>query len=83
MYYDQKEKVGYVKSSAMLTALKKEPECNWLNDVSSVPLQQCLRHQQMAFKNFFEGRAKYPTFKKKIRKQSTEFTKSPFKYSDE
>jgi putative transposase len=83
MYYDQKEKVGYVKSSAMLTALKKEPECNWLNDVSSVPLQQCLRHQQMAFKNFFEGRAKYPTFKKKIRKQSTEFTKSAFKYRDD
>jgi len=82
MYYDQKEKVGYVKASAMLTVLKKEPEFSWLNDVSCVPLQQCLRHQQTAFKNFFEGRAKYPTFKKKEARQSAEFTKSAFKYRD-
>ncbi|WP_244309415.1 RNA-guided endonuclease InsQ/TnpB family protein, partial [Pseudomonas duriflava] len=27
-----------------------------MNEVSCVPLQQCLRHQQSAFKNFFEGR---------------------------
>lgn len=27
---------------------KKEPEFAWLNDVSSVPLQQALRHQQAA-----------------------------------
>jgi putative transposase len=82
LYYDQKEKVGYTKASAMLTVLKKEPEYTWLNAVSCVPLQQCLRHQQTAFKNFFEGRAKYPAFKKKFSRQSAEFTKSAFKYKE-
>ena len=82
LYYNQKEKVGYVKASAMLTQLKKEPEYDWLNGVSSVPLQQCLRHQQAAFKNFFEGRSSYPKFKKKFSKQSAEFTKSAFRYKD-
>lgn len=81
-YYDSKEKIGYTGANAMLTALKKNPEFHWLNDVSCVPLQQCLRHQQTAFKNFFEGRAKYPTFKKKSTRQSAEFTKSAFKYRD-
>ncbi|GAC14978.1 transposase IS891/IS1136/IS1341 [Aliiglaciecola lipolytica E3] len=50
--------------------------------MSCVPLQQSLRHQQTAFKNFFEGRAKYPAFKKKRSKQSAEFTKSAFKFKD-
>ena len=82
LYYDQKESVGYTKASAMLTALKKNPDYAWLNEVSSVPLQQSLRHQQAAFSNFFAKRAKYPTFKKKSSKQSVGFTKSGFNYSD-
>ena len=52
--YDQaKEKVSYVGANARLTLLKQMPEFAFLNDVSSVPLQQCLRNQQTAFKNFF------------------------------
>lgn len=81
-YYECQEKIGYVQASARLTALKKEPEFVWLNDVSSVPLQQALRHQQIAFANFFAGRAKYPTFKSKRHKQAAEFTVSAFKYRD-
>lgn len=81
-FYMEQKKVNYNACSSKLTELKKEPELSWLNDVSCVPLQQSLRHQQTAFKNFFEGRAKYPTFKKKRSKQSAEFTKSAFKYSD-
>ena len=82
LYYQSKEKIGYTQASAKLTEIKKLPELKFLNDVSCVPLQQSLRHQQTAFKNFFEGRAKYPTFKKKNRRQSAEFTKSAFKYID-
>jgi len=81
-YYQSKAKTGYVQASAKLTQLKKQPEYSFLNDVSSVALQQSIRHQQTAFKNFFEGRAKYPTFKSKKHKQSAEFTKSAFKYKD-
>ena len=82
VYYERQEKIGYTQASSRLTALKKEPELTWLNDVSCVPLQQALRHQQAAFSNFFAGRAKYPTFKSKHHRQSAEFTASAFKYLD-
>ncbi|HFH0426180.1 TPA: RNA-guided endonuclease InsQ/TnpB family protein [Salmonella enterica subsp. enterica serovar Bovismorbificans] len=81
-YYERQEKIGYTQASARLTALKKEPEFAWLNDVSSVPLQQALRHQQAAFSNFFAGRARYPTFKSKRHKQAATFSDAAFKYLD-
>lgn len=81
-FYNSQEKIGYVGANARLTALKKDPELLFLNEVSSVPLQQCLRHQQTAFKNFFEGRAKYPTFRSKRHRQKAEFTRSAFAYRD-
>jgi len=81
--YDQtQEKIGYMGANARLTAIKKLPESLFLNDVSSVPLQQCLRHQQTAFKNFFEGRAKYPIFKSKKHRQSAEFTYRAFTFKN-
>ncbi|MFY9997566.1 MAG: RNA-guided endonuclease TnpB family protein [Leclercia sp.] len=79
-YYERQEKIGYAQASARLTALKKEPELTWLNDVSSVPLQQALRHQQAGFSNFFAGRARYPTFKSKRHKQAATLTDAAFKY---
>lgn len=81
-YYERQEKIGYTQASARLTALKKEPEFTWLNDVSSVPLQQALHHQQAGFSNFFAGRAKYPTFKSKRHKQAATLTDAAFKYRD-
>lgn len=81
-FFKEQQKIGYTQASARLTAIKKELDLAFLNEVSSVPLQQSLRHQQAAFKNFFEGRAKYPAFKKKRHRQSAEFTRSAFKYRD-
>ena len=81
-FYQRREKVGYVAANAELSRMKKIADTAFLNEVSSVPLQQCLRHQQTAFKNFFEGRTKYPAFKKKHARQSAEFTRSAFKYRD-
>lgn len=81
-FYQRKEKVGFTAANAKLTSLKKDAETAFLNEVSSVPLQQCLRHQQRAFKNFFEGHAKYPRFKSKRHRQSAEYTRSAFKYRD-
>jgi putative transposase len=66
----------------MLTTWKKEDELSFLNEVSCVPLQQGLRHLQKAFGNFWAGRAKYPTFKKKRNGGSAEFTKSAFKFKN-
>ncbi len=81
-YYKNGNSINYTDASRQLTNLKKDPELQWLNDVSSVPLQQTLRHQQEAFKNFWAGRAKYPTFKKRNRKQSATFVSSAFKFKD-
>src|SRR5439155_19405377 len=49
----RREHVGYNATSAMLTLWKKTEELAYLNEVSSVPLQQALRHLQIAFTNFF------------------------------
>jgi putative transposase len=81
-WYQRQERVGYIETNAMLTEWKKTENLQFLNAVSSVPLQQGLRHLQKAFSNFFAGRAKYPTFKKKRHGGSAEFTKSAFKFRD-
>lgn len=79
-YYEESISIGYAESSSMLTALKKTPDHTWLNDISCVPTQQALRHLQTAFVNFFEKRAKYPSFKKKSDAQSAEYSRSAFKW---
>ena len=66
-WYVHQENISYPQNSALLTEWKKEPEHLWLNEVSSVPLQQSLRYLQTAYRNFFQGRAKYPTFNKERR----------------
>jgi putative transposase len=79
-YYERQERIGYHETSAALTALKREPATVWLNEVSSVPTQQALRHLDRAFRNFFAGHAKYPTFHKKHGTQSAEYTTSAFRW---
>uniref|UniRef100_UPI000CD4C7F5 RNA-guided endonuclease InsQ/TnpB family protein n=2 Tax=unclassified Streptomyces TaxID=2593676 RepID=UPI000CD4C7F5 len=79
----RQERINYNATSAMLTAWKKTEELAFLNDVSSVPLQQCLRHLQTAFANFFAKRAKYPRFKsRKKSRKSAEYTTSGFRFRD-
>ncbi|RFC70151.1 RNA-guided endonuclease TnpB family protein [Streptomyces sp. AcE210] len=79
----RQERVNYNQSSAMLTAWKKTEELAYLNEVSSVPLQQALRHLQVAFTNFFGKRAKYPRFKsRKKSRKSAEYTTSAFRFRD-
>ena len=80
-WYERQERVNYNTASALLTQWKHEPDLSFLNEVSSVPLQQCLRHQQRAFTNFFEGRARYPRFKSKHSgRGSAEYTRSAFRW---
>ncbi|WP_448524697.1 RNA-guided endonuclease InsQ/TnpB family protein [Parathermosynechococcus lividus] len=81
-WYERQQRISYVQTAAALTAWKKQDDLQFLNEVSSVPLQQGLRHLQSAFSNFFAGRAKYPNFKKKRNGGSAEFTKSAFKWKD-
>ncbi|MBD1854807.1 MULTISPECIES: RNA-guided endonuclease InsQ/TnpB family protein [Leptolyngbya] len=81
-FYHEQKRIGYLETSAALTRWKKQDDLAFLKDVSSVPLQQTLRHLQTAFTNFFEKRAKYPNFKKKRNGGSATFTKSAFSLKD-
>ena len=77
-YYQHGERLYYEGTAQRLVLLKKQEETMWLNEVSSVPLQQALRHLDKAFRNFFEGRAEYPTFKKKRHQQSATYASNAF-----
>ncbi|MFI0485811.1 RNA-guided endonuclease InsQ/TnpB family protein [Actinomadura sp. 9N215] len=82
-WYAERRRVSYVESSAALTAWKRTEELAFLGEVSSVPLQQALRHLQAAFTNFFAQRAKYPRFKARKRsRDSAEYTRSAFTWRD-
>jgi putative transposase len=72
----KEQKMNYAESDRRLTALKQNIE--WLYDVSCVPLQQGLRDQQTAFKNFFDRRAQFPSFRKKSNRQTARYTRSAF-----
>ncbi|MFE2180012.1 RNA-guided endonuclease InsQ/TnpB family protein [Streptomyces sp. NPDC059455] len=79
----RQEQVNYNQTSALLTQWKKTEELAYLNEVSSVPLQQALRQLQVAFTNFFGKRAKYPRFKsRKNSRKSAEYTTSAFRFRD-
>ena len=77
---------GYKALSKSLTLSKKTIERDWLNNVSSVPLQQSLKQLEVAYKNYFDslkGKRKgrkvgQPRFKKKTNAQSARFTKAAF-----
>ncbi|MFE5125340.1 RNA-guided endonuclease InsQ/TnpB family protein [Streptomyces sp. NPDC056669] len=82
-WYGEQRRISYVQSSAALTEWKKNGELAFLAEVSSVPLQQALRHLQTAFGNFFAKRAKYPRYKsRKTSRASAEYTRSAFTWRD-
>jgi putative transposase len=70
--------ISYAQTDRALTAMKRDPELAFLNEVSSVPLQQALRHQHKAFAAFFGKRARYPRFKSRRGRQSAHYTRSAF-----
>jgi putative transposase len=69
-YKQDKKSDNYTKQAAALTQLKKQADKQWLKEVNSQSLQTALRHLDRAFVNFFNGKAKYPRFKKKHAKNS-------------
>lgn len=78
-WHTEQRSIGYNESSAMLTQWKRDEATEWLNEVSSVPTQQALRHLQSAFTNFFNQTARYPSFRKKHDRQSAEYSRSGFR----
>ncbi len=58
-------RVSYVDTNKALTGWKRDPDTEWLAEPSKDPLQAALRNLQTAYVNFWQKRAKYPTFKRK------------------
>ncbi len=81
-FYEHQQRMGYAGTCKLLTALKQEPDKLWLSECSNVVLQQSLSNLDTAFKNFFQGRTKYPTFKKRNGKQSVRYTTSGFRWKN-
>ncbi|MFC9976742.1 RNA-guided endonuclease InsQ/TnpB family protein [Spirillospora sp. NPDC127200] len=81
-YRHRGERTSYKQADAALTAWKKTSELAFLGEVSSVPLQQALRHQHTAFAGFFAGRARYPRFKSRNGRQAAHYTRSAFRMRD-
>ena len=77
-WHAERRGTSYAETDRALTAMKKDPGLAFLNEVSSVPLQQALRHQHAAFGAFFAGRARYPRFRSRRLRQSAHYTRSAF-----
>ena len=74
----ERESTSYAQADAALTLMKKDPDLAFLTEVSSVPLQQALRHQHQAFTAFFRKRARYPRFKSRRGRQAAHYTRRAF-----
>jgi putative transposase len=81
-WHAERQGTSYAQSDRALTAMKKDPVLAFLNEVSSVPLQQALRHQHAAFGAFFARRARYPRFKSRRSRQSAHYTRRAFTIHD-
>ena len=81
-HHSEGKGLSYAESDRELTAMKKDPGLAFLSEVSSVPLQQTLRHQHKAFTAFYAGRARYPRFKSRRSRQSAHYTRSAFSLRD-
>jgi len=70
-YKETGKGVSALDMKKRIPLLKREFE--WLKDTYSQCLQQSILNLSQAFQNFFEGRAKYPTFKSKFDRQSVQY----------
>ncbi len=81
-YQETQQSLSYAQTTEALTQWKKKPQKAFLNQVSSVVLQQSLRNLDAAFENFFEKRAAYPRFKSRKDKQSVRYQTNAFTFRD-
>jgi putative transposase len=72
-YKETGKGLGRSALNALLPALKKAEDTCWLADCYSQVLQATTLNLTTAYKNFFDGRAKFPRFKSKHGKQSIQY----------
>lgn len=78
-YTTEQRATPYRETDAALAAWKRTDDLAFLSEVSSVPLQQTLRHQHAAFQSFFDKRGRYPRFKSRHGRQSAHYTRAVFR----
>jgi putative transposase len=72
-YKETGKGLGRSALNALLPDLKKAEDTCWLADCYSQVLQATTLNLTTAYKNFFEGRARFPKFKSKHGKQSIQY----------
>ncbi|MEI2581892.1 RNA-guided endonuclease InsQ/TnpB family protein [Scytonema sp. PRP1] len=72
-YKETGKGLGRSALNALLPALKKAEETEWLSECYSQVLQATTLNLTTAYKNFFDGRARFPRFKSKHGKQSIQY----------
>ena len=73
----------YVQSSALLTKWKRSDQSlAFLNQVPAIPLQQTLRHLDLAFKRSGRKITRPPVYKRLRGRQAAEFTRSAFTFQN-
>jgi putative transposase len=72
-YKETGKGLGQVALNSLLPKLKKAEDTQWLADCYSQVLQAITLNLTAAYKNFFEGRARFPRFKSKHGRQSIQY----------
>ena len=80
-YKETSKGIGYYELKRWATALKYQPETEWLKDADSQILQAKIEDLKRAYNNFFEKRAKFPRFKSKRDGQSIRYPQR-FKFDE-
>jgi putative transposase len=78
-WHAERKSTSYAQADRALTIMKRDPGLEFLNEVSAVALQQALRHQEKAFRAFFDKHARYPRFKSRGGRQSATYTRAAFR----
>lgn len=81
-FFERQERLYYKQLAALLPGVKKTTEAEWLNEVSSVCLQQALRHLDTAFTKFFKKEGAYPTKKRRKDGASCTYMSNAFTLRD-
>jgi putative transposase len=77
---ERRERIPFKILSRRLPAWKAE--WPWLAEVSSVPVQQALRHLESGYARFFQRLGRKPRFKSRRDWQSATFMKTAFRWRD-
>lgn len=74
-FYNEKKKISQNELSKRMTLVKREKDSLWLQEVPHVVLAQALRQLDKAFVNFYRKQNNYPSFKKRLGKQSATYSR--------